>query len=789
MLGDSIAGVLVVTVLAVDVWVLSGLPVPSVLAREQWFVAPAWIIISFACCCLGFVPFLSALEGWLGPVHVDTHEQVPPLVVAALCAVFAVLCASHISSLLFAPSKKRRRLCFLGVAITGCAFMAYSSMLSCSATVPSTYGGRPFEPLRYVLWAHTTPAMALIVAAASSPPWYPGDPSGEGAAGAAIPLLPLVRMIGAGCMGSGFMATARVPALPASLRAYPAVDALYTYAWRTLWLAASFLAMFVALYRLCRLVQLDRSAPAFRRNLICTVVVATWSCFPVVWLLAELGLVDGAGEGALYAMCDLCAKSFCSFLLLRGSDSQLEWFDRQMEREQLQVSYERELSTAHEQLVKAEQELGQRVMLSTDEDTSLMQALRTCRDFSSHVVVRHLGRGSVSRVALLRREKQEAKRTAEPTEAKQEEAKQEAQEKAAAAAASSDAPSAAAGDPNPEETEPAGTLIKGGRPEDMPDYVVAKSVSVAGGYEDKHLQQIETEIRALKQLRHQHIIGYVGVFVQPTMVTILTEYATGGTVRAQIDSARSVGRLPGARVELWMTQLAAGLEFIHRHMMHRDLKPCNLLLGAHDTLKICDFGWSTPIAAMARTFAGSPLYMAPEVLRHEPYSHTADLWSVGVILYELITLKRPFLARDLSELTEVVESHQIELASDEALRLSGHRHRMCRLATSEALLHASSSERMTIAQLIQELEGLQGLEGSPGGSPARDGSPDRQDGAPLSASEDPSSPPSATSGSPGKLAESRVPPVPRPWLAPAGAWPRQRRPSQAQQGAQQQGSS
>ena len=54
--------------------------------------------------------------------------------------------------------------------------------------------------------------------------------------------------------------------------------------------------MLIALYRLCRLVQLDRSAPAFRRNLICTVVVATWTSFPTVWVLAELGLVDGAME-------------------------------------------------------------------------------------------------------------------------------------------------------------------------------------------------------------------------------------------------------------------------------------------------------------------------------------------------------------------------------------------------------------------------------------------------------------------------------------------------------------
>ena len=122
-----------------------------------------------------------------------------------------------------------------------------------------------------------------------------------------------------------------------------------------------------------------------------------------------------------------------------------------------------------------------------------MQALRTCRDFSSHVVVRHLGRGSVSRVALLRRERRPASE-AGSTEAKHE-GKQEAREKEGAAPPASDSPSAAAdrGDPNPEEAEPTKALITGDRvgPEDLPDYVVAKSVSVDGGYEDKHLQQIE----------------------------------------------------------------------------------------------------------------------------------------------------------------------------------------------------------------------------------------------------------------------------------------------------------
>ena len=302
----------------------------------------------------------------------------------------------------------------------------------------------------------------------------------------------------------------------------------------------------------------------------------------------------------------------------------------------------------------------------------------------------------------------------------------------------------------------------------LPDNVVAKSVSVDGGYEDKHLQQIQTEIHALQRLRHQHIIGYVGVFVQPTMVTILTEYAPGGTVRAQIDRARAVGRLDARRVERWMKQLAAGLEFIHRHMLHRDLKPCNLLLDGADTLKICDFGWSTAATALARTFAGSPLYMAPEVLRREPYGLTADLWSVGVILYELLTLTRPFQARDISELADVVETHRVDLACDELLRACGHRTGLCWLATSDALLHADGSKRTTSAELMQALLRPPGPTDQPG-----DGSPDDES---LESASTAASILSTPTGSPGSLVESRTPPVPRQWLAPGGAPPRQRRP-------------
>ena len=104
--------------LALDVWVLSGLPVPRVSPRMQWAVAPTWIIVSFCCLTVGTAPLVSTLEGWLGPLRSSPRVQVPQYEQAALM-VFAALAAAHISGLFFAPSAQRRHLCFLGVAITG----------------------------------------------------------------------------------------------------------------------------------------------------------------------------------------------------------------------------------------------------------------------------------------------------------------------------------------------------------------------------------------------------------------------------------------------------------------------------------------------------------------------------------------------------------------------------------------------------------------------------------------------------------------------------------------------
>lgn len=148
------------------------------------------------------------------------------------------------------------------------------------------------------------------------------------------------------------------------------------------------------------------------------------------------------------------------------------------------------------------------------------------------------------------------------------------------------------------------------------------------------------------------------------------------------------GGLHEVVVRHFLQQLASALQFLRkRNLIHRDVKPQNLLLNPspdyfikHNPspmpyqssddalepicgirslpmLKIADFGFarSLPSTSLAETLCGSPLYMAPEILRYEKYDAKADLWSVGTVLYEMVTARPPFRAANHVELLRKIE--------------------------------------------------------------------------------------------------------------------------------------
>ncbi|MBA0726589.1 hypothetical protein Golax_002409 [Gossypium laxum] len=163
---------------------------------------------------------------------------------------------------------------------------------------------------------------------------------------------------------------------------------------------------------------------------------------------------------------------------------------------------------------------------------------------------------------------------------------------------------------------------------------------------NKKLQDsLMSEIFILKRINHPNIIRLHDIIEVPGKIHLVLEYCKGGDLSMYVTR---YGSVPEATAKHFMQQLAAGLLVLRdNNLIHRDLKPQNLLLSTNDSnavLKIADFGFARSLQprGLAETLCGSPLYMAPEIMQLQKYDAKADLWSVGAILFQLVTGKTPF---------------------------------------------------------------------------------------------------------------------------------------------------
>ena len=130
----------------------------------------------------------------------------------------------------------------------------------------------------------------------------------------------------------------------------------------------------------------------------------------------------------------------------------------------------------------------------------------------------------------------------------------------------------------------------------------------------------------------------------------------GPSTRSSNSYAKTKRRFMESKVIYFLQELASALRYCHEDLriMHRDIKPANILLDQLGTLKLADFGLSKsldPSTDLAKTYVGTPLYMSPEQCAGQPYSFSADMWSLGVVAYELMALRSPWIVerqRDLS---------------------------------------------------------------------------------------------------------------------------------------------
>jgi NIMA (never in mitosis gene a)-related kinase len=170
------------------------------------------------------------------------------------------------------------------------------------------------------------------------------------------------------------------------------------------------------------------------------------------------------------------------------------------------------------------------------------------------------------------------------------------------------------------------------------------------------------EIRLLASLNNPHVIGYCDAFIENNTLFIVTDYARKGDLRMKIKRYKRAGKKFGEE-DIWkyFVQMATGLAYLHKHnVIHRDLKPGNIFCYSSSHLQLGDLGCSLLIKdKLPRNQVGTPYYMAPEVWKQVRYNEKSDVWSIGVILFEMCAMRTPFTAEDIKSLATKVKYNPV----------------------------------------------------------------------------------------------------------------------------------
>ncbi|KAM6570565.1 hypothetical protein CsatB_018550 [Cannabis sativa] len=157
-------------------------------------------------------------------------------------------------------------------------------------------------------------------------------------------------------------------------------------------------------------------------------------------------------------------------------------------------------------------------------------------------------------------------------------------------------------------------------------------------------QQFQQEVKMLATLRHPNIVRFIGACRKPMVWCIVTEYAKGGSVR-QFLMKRQSRSVPLKLAVKQALDVARGMAYVHElGLIHRDLKSDNLLIFSDKSIKIADFGVARiEVQTEGMTpETGTYRWMAPEMIQHRPYTQKVDVYSFGIVLWELITGMLPF---------------------------------------------------------------------------------------------------------------------------------------------------
>eukprot|EP01059_Diplonema_ambulator_P001679 TRINITY_DN1141_c7_g1_i1.p1 TRINITY_DN1141_c7_g1~~TRINITY_DN1141_c7_g1_i1.p1 ORF type:complete len:541 (+),score=160.59 TRINITY_DN1141_c7_g1_i1:53-1624(+) len=198
---------------------------------------------------------------------------------------------------------------------------------------------------------------------------------------------------------------------------------------------------------------------------------------------------------------------------------------------------------------------------------------------------------------------------------------------------------------------------------------IAKTIDCAS-MSEKDKQDVYREIKILADVNHPNIVKFKEHYEEGNMLWIVMEYADGGDLGQRIKEQRKKATDAGPvyfdeqLIMMWFLQICMALKHLHdSHILHRDLKTANIFLTSKNVVKLGDFGISTVLnntMAVAYTVCGTPYYFSPEICQNKPYGSKSDVWALGIVLYEMATLRRPFNAKGLKELMRKIVNGTVE---------------------------------------------------------------------------------------------------------------------------------
>ncbi|XP_077476262.1 serine/threonine-protein kinase Nek9 [Stigmatopora argus] len=174
--------------------------------------------------------------------------------------------------------------------------------------------------------------------------------------------------------------------------------------------------------------------------------------------------------------------------------------------------------------------------------------------------------------------------------------------------------------------------------------VVWKEVDL-NSLSERERRDVMNEISILSILEHNNIIAYFNHFMDKNTLLIELEYCNGGNLYDKI--VQQKGKLFNEEVVIWyLYQIASAVVHIHKAgILHRDIKTLNIFLTKTDLIKLGDYGLAKKLGSefsMAETCVGTPYYMSPELCQGSKYNFKSDIWAMGCVLFEVLTLTRTF---------------------------------------------------------------------------------------------------------------------------------------------------